>query len=542
MYGEEGNDRIYGGYGDDYLDGGEGNDTLYGEYGDDVLTGGTGNDYLDGGYGNDTYIFNLGDGKDIVYDYEYSQTEGKDDRIVFGEGIWAEDIRLKREGYNLVIDYSENDRVTVQDAYRYSDDRCSIERMEFADGTVLTPEDVKEMLKVKHGTEASETLQGYGTAHAYDEDETFYAGAGDDRVNAETGDDTVYGEEGNDTLYGGYGDDYLDGGEGNDTLYGGNGDDVLTGGTGNDYLDGGYGNDTYIFNLGDGKDIVYDYEYSQTEGKDDRIVFGEGIWAEDIRLKREGYNLVIDYSENDRVTVQNAYYYSDDRCFVEHIEFADGSKGTIDYGNTQLDITVMPTDTEDISESQMIGMQTNETELTEGQPAGTDSAETLLPGTQSDETQTTATSMPESVETAADDTSAVDNGTDIAVSDDSMTETVPVQGEDSGESAIGQESMQETASTEQGAATETDVAVDNCVEILENLYASNQTPEETAWTESPAAEQSSAIYDNPTDTAIDNIVNLLVQDMSESGAGAVSDTTSLTDVTTVNDNVQLWVS
>lgn len=86
------------------------------------------------------------------------------------------------------------------------------------------------------------------------------------------------------------------------------------------------------------------------------------------------------------------------------------------------------------------------------------------------------------------------------------------------------------------------MAVDNCVEILENLYASNQTPEETAWTESPAAEQSSAIYDNPTDTAIDNIVNLLVQDMSESGAGAVSDTTSLTDVTTVNDNVQLWVS
>ncbi len=84
--------------------------------------------------------------------------------------------------------------------------------------------------------------------------------------------------------------------------------------------------------------------------------------------------------------------------------------------------------------------------------------------------------------------------------------------------------------------------MDNCVEILEDLYATNQPSQETIQEESPAAEQSSAIYDNPTDTAVDNIVNLLVQDMAESGMGAVSDSGSLTDVTAVNDNVQLWVS
>ena len=36
--------------------------------GDDTLEGRRGNDYLEGGLGNDTYIFESGDGKDVIFD------------------------------------------------------------------------------------------------------------------------------------------------------------------------------------------------------------------------------------------------------------------------------------------------------------------------------------------------------------------------------------------------------------------------------------------------------------------------------------------
>ena len=60
-----GNDKLYGGDGDDTLNGGDGHDKLYGGEGDDTLNGGSGNDKLYGGWGND--ILNGGDGHDKLY-------------------------------------------------------------------------------------------------------------------------------------------------------------------------------------------------------------------------------------------------------------------------------------------------------------------------------------------------------------------------------------------------------------------------------------------------------------------------------------------
>src|SRR5690606_23177235 len=68
-------DKLYGGAGNDTLDGGTGNDKLYGDSGNDTLNGGSGNDYLDGGAGNDTLnggsgndtlVWNVGGGRDIM--------------------------------------------------------------------------------------------------------------------------------------------------------------------------------------------------------------------------------------------------------------------------------------------------------------------------------------------------------------------------------------------------------------------------------------------------------------------------------------------
>ena len=82
----------------------------------------------------------------------------------------------------------------------------------------------------------------------------------------------VAGLSGNDNLYGSVSSDLLFGGAGDDSIIAASGDDTLDGGNGNDYLEGGVGNDTYVFNIGDGIDRIYDYENSQTEGRADKIM------------------------------------------------------------------------------------------------------------------------------------------------------------------------------------------------------------------------------------------------------------------------------
>ena len=76
-----------------------------------------------------------------------------------------------------------------------------------------------------------------------------------------SGDDTISLDESNGVLpaaqlFGGRGNDMLTGGSGADQLFGGSGNDTLNGGAGDDRLYGGAGNDTFIWNPGDGNDIV----------------------------------------------------------------------------------------------------------------------------------------------------------------------------------------------------------------------------------------------------------------------------------------------
>jgi hypothetical protein len=76
---------------------------------------------------------------------------------------------------------------------------------------------------------------------------------------------TLSGGNGNDSLTGGSGAGTLHGGNGNDKLAGGNGDETLFGDNGDDSIDGnkgtdtgvlGNGNDTFIWDPGDGSDVV----------------------------------------------------------------------------------------------------------------------------------------------------------------------------------------------------------------------------------------------------------------------------------------------
>ena len=96
---------------------------------------------------------------------------------------------------------------------------------------------------------------------------------------------------------------FLDGGAGNDTLSGNNGNDVLIGGTGDDVLTGGFGNDVFIFNSGDGADVITDFE----TGRDDVDLSSFGFDSfEDLNfVQGENGNVVLFIDENTSIEFEN---------------------------------------------------------------------------------------------------------------------------------------------------------------------------------------------------------------------------------------------
>ena len=194
LYGGIGSDRVYGGYEDDQLYGGAGDDQLYGEQDDDLLMGGDGNDRLDGGIGADTMAG--GAGNDVYY-------------VTLGDDGAVED----------VIDESAATGGAGTD-------------------TIYIPFQVESYV-APVGVENIRMNAGFGdtavTGNA--SNNGLYGNAGDNRLDGGVGADTLSGGAGADTLIGGTGTDNLTGGAGTDTLTGGTGTDTLTGGAGNDVFD-----------------------------------------------------------------------------------------------------------------------------------------------------------------------------------------------------------------------------------------------------------------------------------------------------------------
>jgi Ca2+-binding RTX toxin-like protein len=255
-------------------------DALTGDAGDNVFDGGAGNDQLSGGEGGDTYMFNVGDGADVIREAD-GRVRGVD-VIRFGAGIAAGDITLSRSGDDLMLSVgSKGDAITVSEWGWHASRQ--IERIEFADGTLWDETEISRRIPIKEvlGTADGEMLFGW-------------AGAAD-------------------ALYG------LDG---DDTLWANSGDDLLAGGTGNDVLGGQQGSDVYIFNAGDGQDEIY--ESDAGDGAIDTLRFGDGIDASALIFERSGDYLYINIGiDSDRVSV---YAWGENEANqIERIEFADGT-------------------------------------------------------------------------------------------------------------------------------------------------------------------------------------------------------------------------
>ena len=284
--GTNANELFYGDHGDDTISCGAGND---------IIDGGAGNDILYGGYGDDTYVFNLGDGQDIMRE---DSTNSKDDRIVFGEGITPDDITVSRDGDDMLLFIGENgDNIRI--IKQFTDSWFRIEKYEFADSeTVLTAEDLLNT-PIEYNNVVDGVLEDY---------------------------DSGYGTR----------DAKLVGTDDAETILGRSGNDILIGGKGNDILYGGYGDDTYVFNLGDGQDIMRE---DSTNSKDDRIVFGEGITPDDITVSRDGDDMLLFIGENgDNIRIIKQF--TDSWFRIEKFEFEDGTIAHIDLSTSRFVIDV----------------------------------------------------------------------------------------------------------------------------------------------------------------------------------------------------------
>ena len=353
LIGGEGNDILNGGYGKDTLIGGTGNDTLGGvegskdyigsqaNYSDikdyemgNIYNGGEGNDTINDTYHSDTIIYNLGDGHDklnlIVRSEEpessNSVSRGRD-VVQFGSEISPEDVTFNQIGMDLVIKIAEGTEnegsITIDGWFLEYGSVGRVEAFEFSDGTLIEWDEI-EGLSIKEYNE-------------------------------------ITGTSSSDELIGTVGNDHIDGGYNNDILNGGDGDEILGGSkeerngldhqyyynahnTGNTYI-GGKGDDTiidsmhsdnFIYNLGDGHDIMYlDSSKILNGNKKDILTFGSGITKEDVSFEKQGDSLIIRIAEGTgnegSINIKNWFSedFYDSNNKIEEIRFDSGE--TISY-------------------------------------------------------------------------------------------------------------------------------------------------------------------------------------------------------------------
>ncbi|MBL8503148.1 MAG: DUF3060 domain-containing protein, partial [Rhodocyclaceae bacterium] len=258
------------------IDGTSGVDFLEGTGGNDVLDGKAGDDHLQGGAGDDVYLFARGDGSDRIE--QGDAAAGDADTIRFGAGIAPGEIaaRLDWDGLHLAIG-DAGDALLLADWFNPTDQR--IDRVEFADGTVLDNAALEALAARTAGSDA---------------------------------DDALWGTSGGDVMTGLGGADQIHGGAGND---------ALDGGAGYDNLDGGAGSDVYMFSRGNGEELIYD---TGPDTDIDALRFAADIVPSDIVVTRDEWNLYLTVRGTEDVAVLDGWF-SGPEGRIERVEFADGT-------------------------------------------------------------------------------------------------------------------------------------------------------------------------------------------------------------------------
>lgn len=311
LYGNQDDNQLYGGGGNDiiknamYADGGDGDDYIVGTVFSDVLIGGKGNDHLVGQSGGDIFVYNLGDGYDLVGagvtpNAGYSGNHIIDSSFIrFGEGIFLQDISIEvRPNGTFYIAINSSNYLGGISAYHqgYSDDYFYNRPLgiEFYDGTVLSQQDIKSILGVANVYGTDQDDSGIFRLKAWDWiDSNLYGGLGDDELEAN-----------------GLSNSYIEGGVGNDTIF---------------LYSKGFQNEVK-YDVGDGDDAIS--MRNNGVGIADAhniLILGEGINKNNIIFERgDNYDLVMymDAAKTSKITFLG--HGVSDANQINEIRFSDG--------------------------------------------------------------------------------------------------------------------------------------------------------------------------------------------------------------------------
>lgn len=314
----EEDDSLYGDDQDNIVNGLGGYDKLSTFGGDDTLIGGLGDDELRGGTGSDTYHFTLWDGVDSIIDTD--SDADSTDTLVFDSSVDPADMLIQRMAVTnnmpddlVFTNRISGDQIILENYYSgYSWDKSlnqSDKLVQFQDGTVWTDADFRAFTSI--------------------------ATVGSDQLIGDVSDDTISGLGGD------------------DQIRGGDGDDVLIGGRGNDYLYGGNGNNTYIYQSGDGFDVIDEnssdgldiLELADINPDDVWLHYGPGYFEPPTLSMKDGSGAI----------VLGRCNYGDlsTRSYIDAIHFADGTQWDVLameaalVASTTFDDTIRGTDGDD---------------------------------------------------------------------------------------------------------------------------------------------------------------------------------------------------
>lgn len=248
-----------------------------------------------------------------------------------------------QEGDNLRIDVKDKEDVIVEGYFTSSVN--GVESLQTKEGNInLSKEKIDSkgsFLGIQRGSNKNDLIGGNkktDTIFAADGDDTLFGNGGNDLLYGGNGNDLLIGGEGNDILNGDAGDDILYGDSGNDTLAGDAGNDKLFGGEGTNTLSGGSGDDTYLLTKGSNTTTIDENvlgfslfgRWIGQNGGTDTLKFGEGITQEDISFLMKGNDLLLQYGENEFITINKQ---KNEANRIEKFELNDGSYLT----NTDID-------------------------------------------------------------------------------------------------------------------------------------------------------------------------------------------------------------